>query len=210
MQVSSFLGVLSGTFDPSLAFVMVGVRLVCSALMSWLGTSHAIVMAGMPFAAHAHSRVCVCVCACVHVHVCSCDGVPPSLQPPVPHPSPLMSARITKHASPFKLRRHTHTRAHTHTQTHNVFLCTAQGGALLVAMPGYQLIMRTKVLPHPLLSSATTFNLPTSKSIDWKLLGGAALFGTGWGAAGAWAHAGAPVHAYMRVVVLLCHPCWAG
>jgi len=44
--------------------------------------------------------------------------------------------------------------------------------------------MRTKALPHPLLSSATTFNLPTSKTIDWKLLGGSALFGMGWGAAG--------------------------
>jgi len=63
-------------------------------------------------------------------------------------------------------------------------LAFVMGGALLVATPGYQLIMRTKVLPHPLLATASTFNLPTSKTIDWKLLGGAALFGTGWGLAG--------------------------
>lgn len=44
--------------------------------------------------------------------------------------------------------------------------------------------MRKKALPHPILSTAGTFNLPTSKTIDWKLLGGSALFGMGWGTAG--------------------------
>ncbi len=152
------------------------------------------------------ASVCVRACMCMFAHVMVC--LPPCSRPCLtPHLSCPRASQSMPHPSSSV---GTHTHAHTHTQTHNVFLCTAQGGALLVAMPGYQLIMRTKVLPHPLLSSATTFNLPTSKSIDWKLLGGAALFGTGWGAAGAWAHAGAPVHAYMRVVVLLCHPCWAG
>mgnify|MGYP006276573881 CR=1 FL=1 len=63
-------------------------------------------------------------------------------------------------------------------------LMFVMGGALLIATPGYQLIMRKKVLPHPILASAQGFNLPTSQTIDWKLLGGSAMFGMGWGAAG--------------------------
>ncbi len=53
---------------------------------------------------------------------------------------------------------------------------------MLVATPGFQLVMRSKVLRHPLCSDA--FHLPSGNVIDWKLVGGAALFGAGWGAAG--------------------------
>jgi len=53
------------------------------------------------------------------------------------------------------------------------------GGALLVAIPAFRLILRR---PHPVL--AEEFDLPTKKDVDGRLLGGAALFGVGWGLAG--------------------------
>jgi uncharacterized membrane protein YedE/YeeE len=53
------------------------------------------------------------------------------------------------------------------------------GGALLVAIPAFRLILRRQ---HPLL--AEDFDLPTKKDVDGRLLGGAALFGIGWGLAG--------------------------
>jgi uncharacterized membrane protein YedE/YeeE len=53
------------------------------------------------------------------------------------------------------------------------------GGALLVAIPAFRLILRR---PHPVL--AEEFELPTKKDVDGRLLGGAALFGVGWGLAG--------------------------
>jgi uncharacterized membrane protein YedE/YeeE len=52
-------------------------------------------------------------------------------------------------------------------------------GALLVAIPAFRLILRR---PHPVL--AEDFDLPTKKVVDGRLLGGAALFGVGWGLAG--------------------------
>jgi uncharacterized membrane protein YedE/YeeE len=52
-------------------------------------------------------------------------------------------------------------------------------GAIAVYAPLYRLIRR---LPTPLLSS--TFTLPTRTDIDRRLLGGAALFGVGWGLGG--------------------------
>lgn len=55
------------------------------------------------------------------------------------------------------------------------------GGALLVALPAYQ--VGTKALwPKPLL--AAEYILPTSKALDWKLIVGSAVFGVGWGLAG--------------------------
>ena len=56
------------------------------------------------------------------------------------------------------------------------------GGAILVAMPAYQYVMRKKGSVKPLLTE--TFTLPTSTSVDLKLLLGAALFGAGWGISG--------------------------
>ena len=53
------------------------------------------------------------------------------------------------------------------------------GGALLVAIPAFRLILRR---PQPVLADA--FDLPTKKDVDGRLLGGAALFGIGWGLAG--------------------------
>src|SRR5215204_2327681 len=53
------------------------------------------------------------------------------------------------------------------------------GGALLVAIPAFRLILKRQ---HPVL--ADEFELPTKKEVDGRLLGGAALFGIGWGLSG--------------------------
>jgi uncharacterized membrane protein YedE/YeeE len=53
------------------------------------------------------------------------------------------------------------------------------GGALLVAIPAFRPILRR---PRPVLADG--FDLPTKKDVDGRLLGGAALFGIGWGLAG--------------------------
>lgn len=63
-------------------------------------------------------------------------------------------------------------------------LIFVMGSALLVAIPGFQFIMHTRIIPKPLLFPNTAFNLPSSNAIDWKLLVGSSLFGVGWGLAG--------------------------
>ncbi|MBX7201179.1 MAG: YeeE/YedE family protein [Rhodospirillaceae bacterium] len=52
-------------------------------------------------------------------------------------------------------------------------------GALLVAGPGYRLILRRS---RPLFEDA--FVLPARRELDSRLLAGAALFGIGWGLGG--------------------------
>jgi hypothetical protein len=52
-------------------------------------------------------------------------------------------------------------------------------GAILVSSVGYRLAGRR---PRPLF--ADVFNLPTARQIDGRLIGGAALFGVGWGLSG--------------------------
>jgi len=58
-------------------------------------------------------------------------------------------------------------------------LIFVMGGALLVAVPGFQL---ARLMDKPVL--AINFNLPTRKDIDRKLVFGAVIFGVGWGIAG--------------------------
>ncbi|MCK2184441.1 DUF6691 family protein [Halomonas getboli] len=53
------------------------------------------------------------------------------------------------------------------------------GGAVVTNFFGYRLAMRR---PNPLFASA--FQLPTRRDLDGRLLGGAALFGVGWGLSG--------------------------
>lgn len=53
------------------------------------------------------------------------------------------------------------------------------GGAVAVSFVGTSLAGRMR---RPVL--ADRFDLPTSRTIDGKLIGGAALFGVGWGLAG--------------------------
>ena len=52
-------------------------------------------------------------------------------------------------------------------------------GALAVTVPVFPLVLRRE---SPLLASG--FSLPTKREIDARLLGGAVLFGVGWGLAG--------------------------
>jgi uncharacterized membrane protein YedE/YeeE len=58
-------------------------------------------------------------------------------------------------------------------------LAFVMGGAVALSAAGYALIRRRG---HPLL--APRFELPTRRDLDLRLIGGAALFGVGWGLAG--------------------------
>jgi len=53
------------------------------------------------------------------------------------------------------------------------------GGAVITTFIGYRLVWRRA---HPMY--ATRFQLPTATALDMPLLGGAAIFGIGWGLAG--------------------------
>ena len=59
-------------------------------------------------------------------------------------------------------------------------LMFVMAAALLVAVPGFQLILRTRSKPI----SAKRFYLPLSKAIDKDLILGAVLFGIGWAIVG--------------------------
>lgn len=58
-------------------------------------------------------------------------------------------------------------------------LAFVMGGALLVTGPAFRLILKR---PRPLLADG--FDLPTKNTVDRRLIGGAALFGVGWGLSG--------------------------
>jgi uncharacterized membrane protein YedE/YeeE len=58
-------------------------------------------------------------------------------------------------------------------------LAFVMGGALLVTIPAFRLILGR---PRPILADG--FALPTRSALDGRLLGGAALFGVGWGLSG--------------------------
>ncbi|TCJ16865.1 YeeE/YedE family protein [Rubrobacter taiwanensis] len=58
-------------------------------------------------------------------------------------------------------------------------LALVMGGALLVAIPAFRLILRRE---GPVLGGG--FDLPARRDIDGRLVGGAALFGLGWGISG--------------------------
>lgn len=58
-------------------------------------------------------------------------------------------------------------------------LAFVMGGAVLVAFVGYRLVLGR---PRPLLDDH--FHLPKASAIDARLVGGAAIFGVGWGIAG--------------------------
>jgi uncharacterized protein len=59
-------------------------------------------------------------------------------------------------------------------------LAFVMGGALLVFMPGYFLMVRPRSAPV----LEPQFRLPQRKEIDARLVGGAAVFGIGWGVVG--------------------------
>ena len=58
-------------------------------------------------------------------------------------------------------------------------LALVMGGALLVAIPGFRMILSRGT---PILHAQ--FHLPTKRDLDGRLLTGAAIFGVGWGIAG--------------------------
>jgi uncharacterized protein len=58
-------------------------------------------------------------------------------------------------------------------------LIFVMAGAVVVTFAGYRLVLRR---PRPVL--AERFYLPAAKDIDARLVGGAALFGIGWGLSG--------------------------
>jgi uncharacterized protein len=58
-------------------------------------------------------------------------------------------------------------------------LVFVMGGALLVTMPAYRVILARR---RPVLANG--FSLPTKKSLDAPLIWGSALFGVGWGLVG--------------------------
>ncbi len=59
-------------------------------------------------------------------------------------------------------------------------LAFVMGGALCVTFPTFQLLLRSQ--SRPLLGDR--FHLPARKDLDGPLIGGAVLFGIGWGIAG--------------------------
>ena len=61
----------------------------------------------------------------------------------------------------------------------NPALLAVMGGALVMSFPGFRMALRCA---RPVL--AERFYLPTATALDARLLGGAALFGFGWGIAG--------------------------
>ena len=61
----------------------------------------------------------------------------------------------------------------------NPRLVFVMGGAVVTTAIGYRLVLRRT---QPLLAPA--FELPTARRFDARLVGGAALFGIGWGIAG--------------------------
>ncbi len=58
-------------------------------------------------------------------------------------------------------------------------LAFVMGGALLVTFFGYRMVLG-KTAP----AFDVKFHLPSSKNIDGRLIGGASLFGIGWGLSG--------------------------
>ncbi len=58
-------------------------------------------------------------------------------------------------------------------------LAFVMGGALIVTFVGYRLVLGRS---RPVV--AERFHVPTNRTIDVRLIGGAALFGIGWGMAG--------------------------
>lgn len=58
-------------------------------------------------------------------------------------------------------------------------LAFVMGGAVIVTFIGYQFVLKR---PAPIYEP--TFDVPTNRSMDVRLISGAAIFGIGWGIAG--------------------------
>jgi uncharacterized membrane protein YedE/YeeE len=77
-------------------------------------------------------------------------------------------------------------------------LAFVMGGALAVTFVGYRLVLGRA---RPLADER--FHVPTNRTIDARLVGGAAVFGIGWGMAGFCPGGALPVIGTGRVEVLL-------
>ncbi len=77
-------------------------------------------------------------------------------------------------------------------------LAFVMAGAVAVTFLGYRLAMRR---PAPLL--ADSFHLPANQRVDRRLLGGAAIFGVGWGIAGCCPGAALPALGTGRIEVFI-------
>jgi len=77
-------------------------------------------------------------------------------------------------------------------------LAFVMGGALAVTFIGYRFVLARN---RPLVDER--FHVPTNRTIDVRLLGGAAVFGIGWGMAGFCPGGALPVIGTGRVEVLL-------
>lgn len=82
--------------------------------------------------------------------------------------------------------------------TWNPSLAFVMGGALVVALIGYRLVLKR---PAPVL--AQEFQVPTGRTIDARLIGGSAIFGIGWGIAGFCPGAALPALGTGRIEVLI-------
>ena len=77
-------------------------------------------------------------------------------------------------------------------------LIFVMGGALAVTFIGYRFVLARN---RPLADER--FHVPTSRTIDARLIGGAAVFGVGWGMAGFCPGGALPVIGTGRIEVLL-------
>ena len=72
------------------------------------------------------------------------------------------------------------------------------GGAVATAFIGYKFVLKR---PAPLFESL--FSLPSRTDLDWKLIGGSAVFGIGWGIAGFCPGAALPVLGTGKLSVIM-------
>lgn len=77
-------------------------------------------------------------------------------------------------------------------------LAFVMGGAVVVTFIGYRLVLRR---PRPVLEPS--FQIPTGRGIDLRLVGGSAIFGIGWGIAGFCPGGALPVLGTGRAEVLI-------
>ncbi|MCL4148144.1 UNVERIFIED_CONTAM: hypothetical protein GTU68_065543 [Idotea baltica] len=77
-------------------------------------------------------------------------------------------------------------------------LMFVMGGAVVVAFVGYKIVFTRS---QPMFD--TNFHLPIKKHLDRRLIGGSALFGTGWGIAGFCPGGALPVLSTARIEVIL-------
>ncbi|OCW56448.1 DUF6691 family protein [Hoeflea olei] len=78
-------------------------------------------------------------------------------------------------------------------------LLLVMGGALATTAFGYRLVFASR--SRPLLDAR--FHLPSNRQIDGRLIGGAALFGIGWGLSGFCPGAAIPAIGFGGVPVLV-------